>query len=213
LSLLHWLLDLVLHLDQHLAAVTAQYHVWIYALLFFVIFAETGFVVTPFLPGDSLLFATGALAAVDTSGTLTAPLAWLLVAAAAILGNTLNYAIGHAIGPRAFSGRYRLLRVDYLRRTEEYFVRYGSMTIVLSRFVPIVRTFAPFVAGVGRMPYGRFQAVNILGALAWSTLFIWGGYWFGNVPLVKSHFGIVTLLIIFASLLPFAWTVLSARRR
>jgi membrane-associated protein len=213
LSLLHWLVDLVLHLDQHLAAVTAQYHVWIYALLFFVIFAETGFVVTPFLPGDSLLFATGALAAVDTSGTLTAPLAWLLVAAAAILGNTLNYAIGHAIGPRAFSGRYRLLRVDYLRRTEEYFVRYGSMTIVLSRFVPIVRTFAPFVAGVGRMPYGRFQAFNILGALAWSTLFIWGGYWFGNVPLVKSHFGIVTLLIIFASLLPFAWTVLSARRR
>lgn len=213
MSLLHWLLDLVLHLDQHLAAVTAQYHVWIYALLFFVIFAETGFVVTPFLPGDSLLFATGALAAVDTSGTLTAPLAWLLVAAAAILGNTLNYAIGQAIGPRAFSGRYRLLRVDYLRRTEEYFVRYGSMTIVLSRFVPIVRTFAPFVAGVGRMPYGRFQAFNILGALAWSTLFIWGGYWFGNVPLVKSHFGIVTLLIIFASLLPFAWTVLSARRR
>jgi membrane-associated protein len=213
LSLLHWLLDLLLHLDRHLAAVTAQYHVWIYALLFFVIFAETGFVVTPFLPGDSLLFATGALAAVDTSGTLTAPLAWLLVAAAAILGNTLNYAIGHAIGPRAFSGRYRLLRVDYLRRTEEYFVRYGSMTIVLSRFVPIVRTFAPFVAGVGRMPYGRFQAFNILGALAWSTLFIWGGYWFGNVPQVKSHFGIVTLLIIFASLLPFAWTVLSARRR
>jgi membrane-associated protein len=213
LSLLHWLLDLVLHLDRHLAAATAQYHVWIYALLFFVIFAETGFVVTPFLPGDSLLFAAGALAAVDTSGTLTAPLAWLLVAAAAILGNTLNYAIGHAIGPRAFSGRYRLLRVDYLRRTEEYFVRYGSMTIVLSRFVPIVRTFAPFVAGVGRMRYGRFQAFNILGALAWSTLFIWGGYWFGNVPLVKSHFGIVTLLIICASLLPFAWTVLSARRR
>ncbi len=213
MSLLHWLLDLVLHLDRHLAAVTAQYHVWIYALLFFVIFAETGFVVTPFLPGDSLLFATGALAAVDTSGTLTAPLAWLLVAAAAILGNTLNYAIGHAIGPRAFSGRYRLLRVDYLRRTEEYFVRYGAMTIVLSRFVPIVRTFAPFVAGVGRMPYGRFQAFNILGALTWSTLFIWGGYWFGNVPLVKSHFGIVTVLIIFASLLPFAWTALSARRR
>ena len=213
MSLLHWLLDLVLHLDRHLAAVTAQYHVWIYALLFFVIFAETGFVVTPFLPGDSLLFATGALAAVDTSGTLTAPLAWLLVAAAAILGNTLNYAIGYAIGPRAFSGRYRLLRVDYLRRTEEYFVRYGAMTIVLSRFVPIVRTFAPFVAGVGRMPYGRFQAFNILGALTWSTLFIWGGYWFGNVPLVKSHFGIVTVLIIFASLLPFAWTALSARRR
>jgi membrane-associated protein len=213
LSLLHWFVDLVLHLDRHLAAAVAQYHLWIYALLFFVIFAETGFVVTPFLPGDSLLFATGALAAIDTSGTLTAPLAWVLVAAAAILGNTVNYAIGRAVGPRAFSGRYRLLRVEHLRRTEEFFVRYGSMTVVLSRFVPIVRTFAPFVAGVGRMPYGRFQAYNIAGALAWSSLFIWGGYWFGNVPLVKSHFGIVTVLIIFASLIPFCWAALSARRR
>jgi membrane-associated protein len=213
LGLLHWLADLVLHLDRHLADATAQYHLWIYALLFCVIFAETGFVVTPFLPGDSLLFATGALAAVDTSGTLAAPLVWLLVAAAAILGNTLNYAIGHAVGPRAFSGRYRLLRVDYLRRTEAYFVRYGAMTIILSRFVPIVRTFAPFVAGVGRMPYGRFQAFNILGGLAWSSLFVWGGYWFGNVPFVKSHFGIVTLLIIFVSVLPFGWAAFSARHR
>ena len=150
---MHWLADLVLHLDRHLVEFTAQYHLWIYALLFCIVFAETGFVVTPFLPGDSLLFATGALAAVDSSGTLSAPLAWALIAAAAILGNTLNYAIGRIVGPRAFSGRYRLLRVDYLRRTEEFFARHGVLAIVLSRFVPIVRTCAPFVAGIARMPY------------------------------------------------------------
>jgi len=209
----HWLLDVVLHLDRHLVELTTQYHTWIYAILFAVVFAETGFVVTPFLPGDSLLFATGALAAADTSGTLSAPLAWALLSAAAILGNTLNYAIGRAVGPRAFSGRYRLLRVDYLRRTEAFFERYGVLTIVLSRFVPIVRTCAPFVAGIGRMPYGRFQLYTIVGGLAWSTLFVGGGYLFGNIPIVKANFGIVTMLIIAASLVPLAWTALRARAR
>jgi len=207
----HWLIDLVLHLDRHLVELVAQYHFWVYAILFAVVFAETGLVVTPFLPGDSLLFATGALAAVDTTGTLSAPLAWGLLACAAILGNTTNYAIGRAIGPRAFSGRYRLLRVDYLRRTEAFFERHGVLTIVLSRFVPIVRTCAPFVAGIGRMPYGAFQLYTIVGGIAWATLFIWGGYVFGNIPLVKANFGIVTLLIVAASLAPLAWTALRAR--
>jgi len=201
-----------MHLDRHLAALTLEYHTLIYALLFLVVFAETGFVVTPFLPGDSLLFATGALAAVDASGTLTAPVCWALLALAAVLGNSVNYAIGAYIGPIAFSGRYRLLRVDYLRRTELYFQRHGAVTIALSRFVPIVRTFAPFVAGIGRMPYARFQAWNVGGAIAWTALFIWGGYLFGNIPLVKSHFGLATLAIIAASLVPLALTALRARR-
>ncbi|MGH8286712.1 MAG: DedA family protein [Steroidobacteraceae bacterium] len=204
MELITWFIDLVLHLDRHLVELLAQYDVWIYAILFVIIFSETGFVVTPFLPGDSLLFAVGALAAVDTSGTLTAPIASALLAAAAILGNTLNYSIGRAIGPPAFSGRYRFLKLEYLQRTEEFFQRWGGMTIVMSRFVPIVRTFAPFVAGVGRMRYARFQAYNIAGGLSWVLLFIWGGFLFGNIPLVKDNFGIVTILIILVSLLPVA---------
>ncbi|HXZ59707.1 MAG TPA: VTT domain-containing protein [Steroidobacteraceae bacterium] len=200
--MLAWLIDLVLHLDRHLVELLAAYHAWIYPILFAVIFAETGFVVTPFLPGDSLLFAVGALAAVDTSGTLTAPLASATLAVAAVLGNTVNYSIGRAIGPPAFSGRYRLLKVEYLRRTEAFFLRYGALAILLSRFMPIIRTCAPFVAGIGRMPWGRFLAYTLAGGCAWVLLFIWGGYLFGNIPLVKQHFGLVTIAIIVASLVP-----------
>ncbi len=207
------LIDVLLHIDRHLAQLTSEYHAFIYAILFFVIFAETGFVVTPFLPGDSLLFATGALAAADTSGTLTAPYSWGLLAAAAVVGNTVNYAIGRIIGPRAFTGRTRLLSVDHLRRTEEFFRRYGAMTIVLSRFMPIVRTFTPFVAGIGRMPYLRFQMFNFVGGVAWTALFIWGGYLFGNIPQVKANFGLVTLAIVAISLAPMAVAVLKARLR
>ena len=209
--MLAWLIDLVLHLDRHLVELLSQYHAWIYPILFAVIFAETGLVVTPFLPGDSLLFAAGALAAVDSSGTLNAAALNGLLACAAILGNSTNYAAGRFIGPPAFSGRYRFLKVEYLRRTEEFFNRFGGLAIVLSRFMPIVRTFAPFVAGVGRMPYGRFQGYNVLGGLSWVTLFVWGGYLFGNLPLVKRNFGLVTLFIVGVSLLPLA--VAAFRRR
>jgi len=198
------LLDLVLHLDRHLVELLARYELWIYPILFAVIFAETGLVVTPFLPGDSLLFAVGALAAVDTSGTLSAPLASVTLAAAAVLGNVVNYGVGRAIGPPAFSGRYRFLKVEYLRRAEEFFRRHGGLAIVLSRFVPIVRTCAPFVAGIARMRYGPFLAYNLAGGCAWVLLFVWGGYLFGNLPLVKQHFGVVTLLIIAVSLVPLA---------
>lgn len=208
-----WLLDLILHLDHHLVELVARYDLWIYAILFAVIFAETGLVVTPFLPGDSLLFAIGALAAVDSRGTLNAPLLFVLLSAAAVLGNTVNYTIGRAIGPPAFSGRYRLLKVEYLQRTEEFFQRHGGIAVALSRFMPIIRTFAPFVAGVGRMPYGRFVAYNLLGGISWVMLFLWGGYLFGNVPVVKQHFGIVTLIIIVVSLLPIGLTWLRSRRR
>jgi membrane-associated protein len=201
---LSWFIDLVLHLDRHLVDIVSQYHYWVYGILFAVVFAETGFVVTPILPGDSLLFATGALAAVDTSGTLNAPLLSALLGVAAVLGNSLNYAIGRFIGPAAFSGRYRLLKVEYLRRTEAFFARYGGVAIFLSRFMPIIRTFMPFVAGVGHMPYARFQGYNIAGGFCWVLLFIWGGYLFGNIPLVKNNFGLVTIFIVLVSLLPMA---------
>jgi membrane-associated protein len=213
LGALHFLIDTFLHLDRHLGAMVALYHAWIYGIVFVIIFAETGLVVTPFLPGDSLLFAIGALSAIDTSGTLRAPLMWALVCLAAVLGNTSNYAIGRAIGPRAFSGRWRLLRPEHLRRTEAFFARHGAQTILLSRFVPLVRTFAPFVAGVGRMPYMTFQGFNIAGGIAWGSLFIWGGYLFGNIPLVKNNFGLVTIGIIAVSIVPVVWTVLKDRRR
>lgn len=202
MELLHTFVDLILHLDAHLTDLLAQYDTWIYAIIFLVIFAETGLVVTPFLPGDSLLFALGALAAVDTSGTLS-PL-WLavLLCAAAILGNTTNYAIGRAIGQHAFSGRYRFIKLEYLRRTEGWFLKHGAMTIVLSRFAPIIRTFAPFVAGIGAMPYARFQGYNIVGALLWVNLFIWGGYLVGNIPVIRNNFGLVTIAVIIVSMLP-----------
>lgn len=209
--MISWFIDLVLHLDKHLVDLLTDYHAWIYAILFAVIFCETGLVVTPFLPGDSLLFAVGALAAIDTSGTLNAPLLFALLAAAAVLGNTLNYSIGRAIGPPAFSGRYRLLKVEYLHRTEDFFKRYGGMAVALSRFMPIIRTFAPFVAGVGRMPYGRFLGYNLMGGTLWVALFIWGGYLFGNIPVVKQNFGVVTIVIILVSLLPLLVTLFKSR--
>ena len=207
-----WLIDFVLHLDQHLAALLGQVGVWTYPILFAVIFSETGLVIAPFLPGDSLLFGVGAVAAVDTSGTLSAPLATLVLAVAAVLGNTVNYAVGRLIGPPAFSGRYRLLKVEYLRRTEQFFLRHGGRAVALSRFLPIIRTCTPFVAGVGRMPYGRFQGYNIVGGAAWVSLFLWGGYFFGNVPLVKRNFGLVTIIIIGVSLLPVAIAFLRRHR-
>ena len=207
-----WLVDFVLHLDRHLAALLAQVGVWTYVILFAVIFAETGLVVAPFLPGDSLLFGVGALAAIDTHGTLSAPLVAVVLTVAAVLGNTVNYAVGRLLGPPAFTGRYRLLKVEYLRRTEAFFGRHGGKAIALSRFLPIIRTCMPFVAGVGRMPYGRFQGYNAIGALGWVLLFVGGGYFFGNIPLVKRNFGVVTILIIVVSLLPVTIAFLRGRR-
>lgn len=206
-----WFIDLILHLDRHLVELLTRYDLWIYAILFLVIFSETGLVITPFLPGDSLLFAVGALASADTSGKLNAPLMFVLLAAAAVAGNTVNYGIGRAIGPPAFSGRYRLLRVEHLRRTEEFFLRHGAMAVALSRFMPIIRTFAPFVAGIGHMPYPRFLAYNLLGGVSWVALFLWGGYLFGNIPMVRQNFGIVTIAIILVSLVPLAVALLRKR--
>jgi membrane-associated protein len=204
MELLSWFVDLVLHLDTHLVELLRNYGFWIYLILFLIVFAETGLVVTPFLPGDSLLFAAGALAAVDASGTMSAPLLSLLLVAAAILGNTTNYHIGRWIGPPAFSGTIRFLKMEYLQRTEAFFEKYGSMAIVISRFVPILRTCAPFVAGVARMPYARFQGYNFAGGLAWVLSFVWLGYFFGNIPFIKENFGLVTIGIILVSMIPVA---------
>lgn len=202
MTLLHTAADLVLHLDRHLVELLMRYHLWIYGILFAVVFAETGLVVTPILPGDSLLFGVGALAAVDTSGTLRIGWVFVLLAAAAIIGNSVNYSIGRLLGERAFSGRHRLFRLEYLKRTQVYFERHGGLTVFLSRFTPIVRTFAPFVAGIGRMPYLRFQAFNISSACLWVALFVFAGFAFGNVPWVKNNFGLVTLSVVALSLVP-----------
>ena len=210
MELLQFVLDLFLNLDEHLIELLSQYGLWIYAILFLIVFAETGLVVTPWLPGDSLLFAVGALTAIDTSGTLTLPWVIGLLITAAILGNSCNYAIGRSIGPPAFSGRYRLLKIEYLERTEMFFNKHGGKTVVLSRFLPILRTFAPFVAGVGRMDYGRFQMYNVVGAFSLVLTFVIGGYLFGNIPIIRDNFGVVTLIIIVWSLIPVA--VIALRR-
>jgi membrane-associated protein len=207
MDLITALIDLILHLDRHLTELVAAYHIWVYAILFGIIFCETGLVVTPFLPGDSLLFAVGALAAVDRTGTLDVTAIWLLLAAAAILGNETNFRIGRAVGPRAFSGTIRWLKQEYLERTQAFYARHGGKTIILSRFIPIIRTFAPFVAGVGAMQYRRFSAYNFAGGFLWVTLFTWGGYLFGNVPLIKNNFGVVTIIIIVLSVVPVLWSL------
>jgi membrane-associated protein len=196
------IVDLFLHLDRHLVDMLTRFHEWINAILFVIIFAETGLVVVPFLPGDSLLFGVGALAAVDRSGALNVGWVFLLLASAAVAGNTLNYAIGRRLGQRAFSGRYRFFKLSYLQRTEAYFRRHGGLAVLLSRFMPIVRTFTPFVAGIGRMQYARFQAFNLAGGVSWVALFLFGGFAFGNLPWVQTHFSVVTLLVIAISVLP-----------
>jgi membrane-associated protein len=192
-------IDFFLHLDEHLNVVIQNYGTWTYLLLFAVIFMETGLVVTPFLPGDSLLFAAGTFAAL---GSLNVGLLFLLLAAAAILGDTVNYWIGHYIGPRAFSGEIRFLKKEYLDRTHEFYERHGGKTIILARFIPIIRTFAPFVAGVGAMTYPRFIAYNVIGGVAWVAIFTFGGYFFGNLPVVKENFTLVIIAIILISVLP-----------
>ena len=209
MELISWFIDVVLHLDKHLTELVANYHVWVYLILFLIIFCETGLVVTPFLPGDSLLFAVGALAAVDQTGTLDATWVWVLLTFAAVLGNEVNFRIGRAIGPRAFSGGLRWLKQEYLLRTQQFYEKHGGKTIILSRFIPIIRTFAPFVAGVGQMQRRRFAAYNVAGGFAWVTIFTWGGYLFGNVPLVKENFGLVTIGIVVVSVLPVVWGLLS----
>ena len=193
------LVDFILHLDVHLNTIIQNFGIWTYLLLFLIIFLETGVVVTPFLPGDSLLFAAGSFAAL---GSLNVFALFILLTLAAILGDTLNYWIGHFIGPRAFSGNTRFLKKEYLDRTHVFYEKYGGKTIILARFIPIIRTFAPFVAGIGAMNYPHFFFYNVIGAVLWVSIFTFGGYFFGNLPFVRDNFTIVIMVIILISVLP-----------
>jgi membrane-associated protein len=210
MELLANLIELFLHLDKHLHLVIQQYGLWTYLLLFAIIFLETGLVITPFLPGDSLLFAAGAFAGL---GSLEVSSLFLLLSLAAIIGDTANYWIGHFIGPRAFGGNVRFLKKEYLDRTHDFYERHGGKTIILARFIPIIRTFAPFVAGIGEMSYGRFITYNIVGGVVWVALFTFGGYFFGNLAFVKNNFTFVILVIIFISVLPGVMEVWKERAR
>lgn len=201
MTIINFLLEWVLHLDVHLAFLLNQVGAWTYIILFGVIFMETGFVVTPFLPGDSLIFTAGALAAINGS-PLHIVILYLVLAVAAILGDTVNYWIGHAIGPRVFTQKVRFLKKEYLDRTHQFYEKHGGITIFLARFIPIIRTFAPFIAGVGEMSYGRFISYNIFGGLVWTALFTFGGYFFGNLPFVKDNFSFVIIGIIIVSVIP-----------
>ena len=204
---IQFLFDLFLHLDEHLANIINQYGVWTYAILFLIIFMETGFVVTPFLPGDSLLFAAGTFAAL---GSFNVWLLILLLIVAAIGGDTVNYWIGHYMGDRAYNVKW--IKREYLDRTHAFFQKHGGKTIFLARFVPIVRTFAPFVAGMGRMSYGYFFSYNVFGGIVWVVVFILLGYFFGNIPFVKANFELVIIAIILVSVVPAVWEALKARR-
>lgn len=213
MELIEFLIDLFLHLDEHLSVIIHDYGTWTYALLFLVIFMETGLVVTPFLPGDSLLFAAGTFASPALGSPLNIWLLWVLLCVAAVLGDSVNYWIGHFIGPRAFSGEIRFLKKEYLDRTHAFYERHGGKTIVLARFIPIIRTFAPFVAGVGAMTYGKFFSYNVFGGILWVTLFVWGGYFFGTLPFVQENFSFVVLAIVVISVMPAVVEILKERLR
>lgn len=212
MELIAKLFDIFIHLDEYLGEIIANPAVgpWIYALLFLIIFLETGLVVTPFLPGDSLIFAAGTFAGL---GDLNIALLFLLLSVAAIAGDTANYWIGHFIGPKAFSGKYRLLKKEYLDRTHAFYERHGGKTIILARFVPIIRTFAPFVAGVGAMTYPRFIAYNVIGGVAWVAIFAFLGFFFGGQPFVQDNFSFVVIGIILISVLPGVIEFLRERQR
>jgi len=212
MEFVHTIIDFILHLDVHLNQLANDYGVWLYLILFLIVFAETGLVVTPFLPGDSLLFAVGALCAIDGSPL---HLGWmmLLLTAAAVIGDAVNYAIGSKVGPKVFySETSRLLNKKHLLRTQRFYEKHGGKTIIIARFVPIIRTFAPFVAGIGKMGYRRFATFNVTGAVAWVVGFLVLGHSFGNLPVVKQRFHIVIFAIIFLSILPIIIEYIRDRR-
>ena len=210
MEFLRSVLDLVLHLDKHLSALIQQFGAWTYAILFVVIFIETGLVIMPFLPGDSLLFAAGTFAAL---GAFNPGWLILVLAAAAVIGDTVNYWIGHAVGPKVFTRESsRFFKREYLDRTHAFYEKHGGKTIIIARFVPIIRTFAPFVAGIGRMSYGRFIAFNVVGGVGWVVLLVGAGYFFGNIPFVKKNFSLALLAIVLISTVPIAFEYLRRRK-
>lgn len=203
-------IDFVLHLDKYLELIINQFGIFTYIILFGIIFAETGFVVTPFLPGDSLLFVAGTLA---SKGYINIFLLYISMLAAAILGDTINYWIGHFLGPKVFQKKNaRLFNPDYLEKTQKFFAKHGGKTIILARFIPIIRTFAPFVAGIGSMNYSQFIVYNVIGGAAWVTLFVWGGYFLGSLPIIQKNFHTAIVVIIFLSLLPPLYEFIKSKR-
>jgi len=209
MEVIKFLIDFILHMDVYLNDIISNYGAWTYGILFFVIFMETGFVVTPFLPGDSLLFAAGTFAAL---GALNPIYLFLLLTSAAIIGDTINYSIGQYIGIRAFSGEIKFLKQEYLEKTQEFYEKHGGKAIILARFVPIIRTFAPFVAGVGTMKYRKFITYNVVGGIVWVAIFISLGYYFGNIPFVKKNFEFVIFAIIAISFIPPIYEFFKARK-
>lgn len=213
MEFIHLVIDFILHIDVHLSELFSQYGLWIYGILFLIIFCETGLVVTPFLPGDSLLFATGALVAISASAGLDINIMALLVVSAAILGNMVNYTIGRFFGVQLFRNpNSKIFRRDYLDKAHTFYEKHGAVAIILTRFVPIIRTFAPFVAGMSGMKYPKFMAYNIIGALLWVGIFLYAGYFFGNIPSVRKNFTMVILAILVVSVLPIVYEVWKARR-
>jgi membrane-associated protein len=209
LDLAKILVDFFLHIDKNLAWVIAEYGTLTYAILFGIIFMETGLVITPFLPGDSLIFAAGVFAATGFLGIIWL---WLLLVLAAFLGDTVNYWIGHFVGPKAFAMNSRLLKKEYLDKAHTFYEKHGGKAIILARFVPIVRTFAPFVAGIAKMTYGHFMTYNLVGGVLWVTLFVLSGYFFGNLTLVKNNFHYVMVVIVLISVVPIVWERLRAKK-
>lgn len=201
MEIIKHLIDFILHIDKHLADIISQYHALTYLILFAIIFAETGFVVTPFLPGDSLLFAAGALIAGGNTGLNIYLLAAILIVAA-FAGNTVNYLIGNYLGPKVFKEKNKILKLQYYLDTKAFFDRHGGKAVIISRFMPIIRTIAPFVAGVGRMPFLRYSLYNIIGGVSWIILFLFAGFLLGNVPFFKAHFSLIGIAIILISILP-----------
>lgn len=209
MSFLLKIVDFILHIDVYLSDIITRYGAWTYGLLFFIIFMETGFVVTPFLPGDSLIFAAAAFSA---RGALNPWLLFILLAVAAFAGDTANYWIGNAIGAKAYTGEVKWIKKEYMDRTHAFFEKHGGMTIFLARFVPIIRTFTPFVAGVSKMPYSYFITWNLIGGVTWVATFVLLGYFFGNIPFVQKNFELVIVAIILISLVPALTEAVKARR-
>ena len=208
------MLQYLLHIDKHIAELIGQFGPQAYGILFLIVFAETGLVVTPFLPGDTLLFAAGLFCRPDAKGALNFPLMYAVFVAAALCGDNLNYWIGRRLGPRLFKNENsRLLKRSHLEKTQNFFERHGKRTIILARFVPIVRTFSPFVAGMGRMPYREFLIYSVLGALLWVGLFLTGGYFLGRLPVVQDNFAVAMIVMAVLTFLPMAYEVWKARKR
>ena len=201
LEVIHSIIDFILHIDKHLVEIVSEYQTWTYLILFLIIFAETGLVVTPFLPGDSLLFAAGAIVAKPESNLNIVVMCVVLIIAA-ILGDMVNFMVGDYIGPKAFSGKYKFLKREYLEKTQAFYEKHGGKTIIYARFIPIIRTFAPFVAGVGTMSYSKFASYNVIGGVVWVASFLFIGYQFGGLPIIKQNFTYVIFAIILLSLVP-----------